>query len=689
MTVKHLYPTSTPALNLNPKSSRVADPRLSCVRNSIGTYVDPVSGLVKTAPANVARVEKGGLLVEATRTNETNNSEVFTDTGGGTGAWTANSTTAPDGNTTAYLWIPVSGFVDRNAATLSNQINGNNAVLVASVFVKKKELRYAHIALLSSATYYTRLFDLDTGEFVKEYDFGSPTKTASHVTALTNGWYRISVAKYVANTETTARLQVGSTDVSNPNHPYGQVTYTADGTSGMYFWGAQLEEWASPSSYIPTSGSTVQRLADEITLPTSGIFDPNEFTTINKPFGVAAGSDTLTIIGDGNKAECTFVYNSHLSQTQANAAAGKKDDWWEWRVLGGTFGLPGLYTDGQVSIDWGDGSAIETYAQSDSGGVTHTFTNGSGYHIIKFRLDSGTYIRPYVFNDATHKDKVISIGPCPNSMTVNTYRAFYGCTNLETFDSRIVQGGSTNMSSAWRECNSLLNAPFVDISGTTNLTQGWYNCRKLTSFPTLNTSGVTNFNDAWFNCDKLTSFPFIDTSNGTQFGNTWSYCRDLITFPSLDLSNGTSFAYCWRECNDMSTFMPTDFSSGTNFQHAWNASGVTAFQNGLTFVNATNFNQCWANCGQLVTFPANAFNNWTGTPSNGCFVNAWFNCNSLSATSVENILNSIDASGQSAPSSNVDITIKYQVSSGTPNISTAVTNLKNRNWTITLNGVLQ
>ena len=39
----------------------------------------------------------------------------------------------------------------------------------------------------------------------------------------------------------------------------------------------------------------------------------------------------------------------------------------------------------------------------------------------------------------------------------------------------------------------------------------------------------------------------------------------------------------------------------------------------------------------------------------------------------EQILNSID----------------YNASSGTPNIATAVTNLKGRGWTITLNGVAQ
>jgi len=91
----------------------------------------------------------------------------------------------------------------------------------------------------------------------------------------------------------------------------------------------------------------------------------------------------------------------------------------------------------------------------------------------------------------------------------------------------------------------------------------------------------------------------------------------------------------------------------------------------------------------LVTFPAGLFDNWTGTPAPGCFNLAWDNCYALSATSVENILNSIDTSGQSAPASSVGIDIDYNTGTGTPNITTAVTNLKSRGWAIYLNGVAQ
>jgi len=75
-------------------------------------------------------------------------------------------------------------------------------------------------------------------------------------------------------------------------------------------------------------------------------------------------------------------------------------------------------------------------------------------------------------------------------------------------------------------------------------------------------------------------------------------------------------------------------------------------------------------------------------PSIDCFNWAWRDCDSMDATGVENILNSIDASGHSAPSSSKYITIDHDVAA-TPSAATAITNLKSRGWIVRLNGVTQ
>jgi hypothetical protein len=175
-----------------------------------------------------------------------------------------------------------------------------------------------------------------------------------------------------------------------------------------------------------------------------------------------------------------------------------------------------------------------------------------------------------------------------------------------------------------------------DWSFGATLANAWYGGSNITSVDAgMDVSGVTNFALAWFSCSSLTTFPLINTSSGTSFSNAWRGCSSLTSFPLIDTSSGTNFTTAWLGCSSLTSFPLINTSSGTNFS------------------------------------------------------SAWYGCSSLTATSVENILNSIDTSGRNAPASGVDITIDYNAGTGTPNITTAVTNLKGRGWTITLNGVAQ
>jgi hypothetical protein len=246
-----------PTLDLDFRSG-VLDPRTTFTRASSGTFIDS-AGLVQTASSNVARFTHDpvtlaslGLLIEEARTNlithsEQINNAAWTHVGG---SHTANQTTAPSGEVTADL------FTENSAASTQHRLSqvpavANGSTYTVSVFVKRASgSRHFGLIISTGAAVARIYFDLDTGS-VATVVAGSGT-----ITAYPNGWYRCTATGVSGGLFATTYLQLcnGTT--------LGSETYTGDGTSGLYIWGAQLEAGSFPTSYIPTTGATVQRAAD-------------------------------------------------------------------------------------------------------------------------------------------------------------------------------------------------------------------------------------------------------------------------------------------------------------------------------------------------------------------------------------------------------------------------------------------
>jgi hypothetical protein len=314
------YPTVLPTLDLDFANSKTLDPRITFTRASGGSYVG-ADGLIKYSGVNEARFdhdpetgESLGLLIEEARTNLLLRSQEFDDAGWGKNNYsvTVNATIAPNGTLTADKLIPI------NANTFHDIFRTPGLSLntyTFSIFAKAEEQSFIRLRIDDSVLSRNADFNLATGRVSSSVNVTSPT-----ITPYPNGWYRCSI------TVTTNIINA----VVNSSFT-GSFIYSGDGTSGIYIWGAQLEQGSFPTSYIPTIGSTRTRAADSASITGknfTNFFNKNEGTTLityrprfdgsyQSPFAGLfiitdniSGSRSIGLVGNSNVFQLYFAGSS-------------------------------------------------------------------------------------------------------------------------------------------------------------------------------------------------------------------------------------------------------------------------------------------------------------------------------------------------------------------------------------------
>ena len=271
------YPTIEPSLKLDFANARALDSRITFTRASTATYVGK-DGLIKTAGEDEARFdhdpvtgESLGLLIEESRTNYQDYSvDINTGRDFLTGSTlTANAATAPDGTTTATR-ITGSGIDEVTRLGWGTQSTSNTQYNVFSVFVKANSGTpilgfYSNTFVAGNVAFNIDLSDGTTNTI------NNPGSFYSKVVAFPNGWYRVSV---MGGTGTGIG---GSWNINLvPSLTSARAASSGSNASASYLiWGVQ-EELASaafPTSYIPTSGSTVTRADDFATIKGTNFTD--------------------------------------------------------------------------------------------------------------------------------------------------------------------------------------------------------------------------------------------------------------------------------------------------------------------------------------------------------------------------------------------------------------------------------
>jgi hypothetical protein len=189
------------------------------------------------------------------RTNLCTQSQTFDNA-----AWTKFGATlipaaavAPDGTATAQK------LVEDTSGSLHNTKNLNityevGKSYVHSVFVKPGERKLVGFGLSGApAGGIGCNFDLATGTVTSVG--GAAVNCTPRIVACGGGWFRISIAFNVFAPTTPPAGPI----IIVGNDSIGTFAYTGDGFSGIYIWGAQVEQTSAtiPSAYIPTVATTV------------------------------------------------------------------------------------------------------------------------------------------------------------------------------------------------------------------------------------------------------------------------------------------------------------------------------------------------------------------------------------------------------------------------------------------------
>jgi hypothetical protein len=299
--------------------------------------------------------ESKGFLIEEQRTNLLTYSEQFDNA-----AWTktrssitSNIVVAPDGTLTGDK------LVEDTSVTLNHRVEDNATVtnsnpVTFTVFAKAGERPRTVIQLVDTGTGangVTATFNLSSGTVVGTAINGSGAGASAQIFDAGNGWYRCSVTGTTngSGTGVICRVYIDNGTSS---------TYTGDGYSGIYIWGAQLEAGSFPTSYIPTVASQVTRSPDAASMTgtnfsswyrqdegTVFVQSQTDLSSIGKVFwtlsdGVFANSmylstDTSNVLGMAPDTSPTFLginlgaytglYTSVAFGFESGSASASKD----------------------------------------------------------------------------------------------------------------------------------------------------------------------------------------------------------------------------------------------------------------------------------------------------------------------------------------------------------------------------
>ncbi len=355
---------------------------ITFTRSTTGTYFDS-AGVLRSAAVNLA-----------VRSEEFDNA-VWTKT---RSSITADSEIAPNGTLTADK------IVEDTTASATHLVSLGSGIIAGNTYtysVYAKPAGRDWIVLSPGGSWGFAWFNISSGT-VGTVTSGGSSATAA-IQSVGNGWYRCSVT---ATAVDNRGLQILMSTGNNV------VTYTGDGTSGVFLWGAQLEAGSVATNYIPTT-ATVNSAPRFDHNPTTGeslglLIEEQRTNSIrnNTMVGAVAGTPgTAPTNWSGN------FTSSGITRQIVGTGIENGINYVDYRLAGTTTG----------ALFFGVSPEISTSVAATNG---QTWTFSSYARLVAGSLAGFTQINFYIaFNNSSGTGiQFVTGGITPTSAALNTQR---------------------------------------------------------------------------------------------------------------------------------------------------------------------------------------------------------------------------------------------------------------------------
>lgn len=339
-----------------------------------------------------AWANEGVLHESEARTNLLTYSQDFTHS-----SWTkANTATlaldaiGPDGVVNSAVTLVDSnaggtGYVRIDSSNITTTVGTAHT---ASIYAKADQLQYLDIRTINWTTpaNASTFFNLSTGVVVS-----TGAGMTSTIENAGNGWYRCSI------TFTTDAVDADGIIRFTPSADGTTTTVDLDGTSSILIYGAQFEVGSTPSSYIPTSGSTVTRAAETLTVPAANLPWPTTVEVTGTEL-VTNGTFDTDISGWNNDGTTSAIVGNQIEVTSVSGVSGSGVDQTITTVAGKRYKFSSDHAPqtGRARIEVKDnnnfGSGLGTLSQTSATGT---------YEFVFVALSNSTYIRLEAFDTSS------------------------------------------------------------------------------------------------------------------------------------------------------------------------------------------------------------------------------------------------------------------------------------------------